>query len=638
MKYILLILLFGVQLLSAQIVTTKDETRKSEDTLVVVSGKSDSLEIFKPTINDYLYQTQFSQKKLFDTSFSISRSYEFTQFNNRDNFGKIQFSNIGSGFQPLIFETNKEQNLSVLPTNKSFFILGADDIKYYDVKTPTATFIYHNSMKNGAALQSTYTQNVGKNFNFAIEYMGLRSQGLYRNSLAASNNTIFSGHYISKNKKYEAFAHYIHQNVNNEENGGIADLSVFLSGDSRFKNRQNLETNLEGVTSRLYYRRYYFSHEFAPLDSEKYPFKLRHTISHQGNKYYFNQTVADDFFSKNVIKGYSLNSKKYSDNLSNTFSLVWDKENFKLDAGVRHQNITFGNLYPSDSLGIPGKLKENRFGALGNLQIKLWNRFQLKSYLEFSNGNTFGTFLKTTNLVEFEPFKDYFVDAHFNFQSATPSFNNILNSSNYASYNYYLSDPKNQSVTELGAKLRLKWFDANVYLNLVRVDNYAYFNNQGQSLQASDALNITQVGGEATLRYGKFNLNGRLHFQNAISGKDYYPMPSFIGRANLFYQTKAFKDAAEIQAGIKMYYFTKFASRDYSPILNEFMLPNDKAYSIGGQPIADAYFNLKVKRMFFYIEAQHFNTTFLQNKSYTAPYFPIYDFRLNLGIVWYLFS
>jgi hypothetical protein len=32
-------------------------------------------------------------------------------------------------------------------------------------------------MKQGAALNSTYTQNIGKNFNFAVEYMGLRSQG-----------------------------------------------------------------------------------------------------------------------------------------------------------------------------------------------------------------------------------------------------------------------------------------------------------------------------------------------------------------------------------------------------------------------------------------------------------------------------
>ena len=115
-------------------------------------------------------------------------------------------------------------------------------------------------------------------------------------------------------------------------------------------------------------------------------------------------------------------------------------------------------------------------------------------------------------------------------------------------------------------------------------------------------------------------------------------MPNFVGRANVFYQTKAFKNAAEIQTGVKAYYFSKFASRDFSPILNEFILPNDNSYSIGGQPIVDVYFNLKVKRMFFFIEAQHLNTTLMKNKSFTAPYYPLYDFRLNLGIVWYLFS
>lgn len=104
-----------------------------------------------------------------------------------------------------MFSVNKEQNLSLLPTNKSHFILGIDDVKYYDVKTPTTSFVYHNAMKQGAALNSTYTQNIGKNFNFAVEYMGLRSQGIYRRSLAASNNFVFSSHFTSKNGRYQFF-------------------------------------------------------------------------------------------------------------------------------------------------------------------------------------------------------------------------------------------------------------------------------------------------------------------------------------------------------------------------------------------------------------------------------------------------
>lgn len=639
MKYLFILgFIFSISI-NAQQVNKTDSNQISSDTIKVDSGEKDSMEIFKPTINDYLVKKRFTEKKIYDTAFSIERSYVVTQYNKKDNFGKIQSSNIGSGFQNLVYEKNAAQNLTLLPENKSFYLKGENDINYYDVKTPTTTFFYNNAMKNGGQLQTTYTQNIGKNFNFAIEYMGLRSQGLYRNSLASSNNTIFSGHYLSKNGKYEAYAHYIHQNVNNQENGGIADLSVFLSGDSRFSNRQNIQTNLEGVESRYSYRRYYFSQEFSPFDPAKYPFKLRHTIFHQGNKYYLSETTSNPvFFESESINNFPLYNKKFTDNLSNTFSLVWDNEMFKLDAGFRHQYLTFGNKNAYPLLNIPGYFKEQRIGAVGNLQIKLLDKIQLKSFLEISKGSQFGNYIKTTNLLVFEPLKDYFVEGRINFQSAYPSFNYLVNSSHYLDYNYYLQSPNNEVVTQIGGTVRLaKWFDTKLFVDFFKIDNYTYFNSDSQPQQSSSSLNISQIGGESTLTYGKFNLNGKVLFQKALSNQELLPMPDFIGRLNLFYQTKAFKNAAEIQAGVKVYYFTKFASREYSPILNEYILPGAGTYSIGGQPIADVYFNMRVKRMYFYIEAQHLNETFMQNKSFTSPYYPIYDFRLNLGIVWYIF-
>ena len=623
-------------------IKTDSNSVKNQDTLVVDSGERDSLKIFKPTIYDYQYQNQFSEKKIFDTTFAVNKSYIFTQYNNRDNFGKIQFANTGSGFQSLMFENNDEQNLELLPTNKSFGILVINDIRYYDVKTPTTTFVYHNAMRNGGGLQSTYTQNIGKNFNFALEYYGLRSQGFYQNSLASNNNTIFSGHYISKIGKYEAFAHFIHQNVNNEENGGIADLSVFLGGDPRFDNRENLEVNLTGSDSRFSYRRYYFSHQFSLFDSEKFPFKIRHTIYHQGNKYYFIQKNYEPYFyssPNDIIEGMPASTKKYSDNLSNTVSLLFDKETFKLEAGVRYQNIKFGtdNLVLDENPFLPHIYNENRFGALGKLQIKLWNKFDLDSYAEFSNGKSFGNFIKSTNTASFEPFQDYKASVFLNFQSVAPSFNYLMNYSPYRNYNFDFTDFKNQSTLEVGGKINLKFFETELFAKYFRIDNYTYFNEKMQPKQSTSSLNISQIGGDANFHYGKFHLNPRLLFQSTLTNKNLFPAPDFIGRLNLYWQSKAFKNAAELQAGIKVYYFTKFASRNYNPILNEFVLPDSTGYSIGGKPIADVYFNMRVKRMFFFIEGQHLNTTISQNKSFTAPYYPIYDFRLNLGIVWYLF-
>ena len=641
MKYIFLVIFFCATVLEAQIIKkTQLQNKNAErDTLVIDKGGKDSVKIFKPTINDYLIQTQFSDKKIFDTVFTVDKSYQFSQFNNRDNFGKIQFANIGSGFQDLVFSVNKEQNLSLLPTNKSHFILGIDDVKYYDVKTPTTSFVYHNAMKQGAALNSTYTQNIGKNFNFAVEYMGLRSQGIYRRSLAASNNFVLSSHFSSKNGRYQFFTHYIHQNVNNEENGGLEDVSLFLGDDSRFNNRQNLSVNLTASDSRFSLRRYYFSQEFQFVNSEKYPFKLRHTLYHQANKYRFIESSTESYYTSSYVDDFDTYAYKFSKNLSNTVSLVFDKKTFKLDAGFRHQLINLGTdreLPTAVGVTIPTDNKENRLGAVGNLEIRLWDKVDLKSFLEYSNGKSFGNYIRSENLLKLEPIKGYILNAHVNFQSAIPSFNYLINPSFYQDFNYNFSNAQNQSVTEIGGKINLKWFDSSVFANYFRIDNLAYFDTDFLPKQSSETMNISQIGGEATVKYRKFNLNTKLLFQSALSQKELFPMPSFVGRVNLFYQTKAFKNAAEIQSGIKVYYFSKFNSRDYFPVLNEFVLSNSGT-SIGGQPIADAYFNMKVKRMMFFVEAQHFNTTFMKNKSFTAPNYPIYDFRLNLGIVWYIF-
>ena len=641
MKYIFLIIFFIGAFGKAQIITDS-LGKKPSDTLIVDSGKKDSLEIFKPTINDYLIQKQYATKKVFDTILTFDKTYSFSQYNNRDNFGRVQFANVGAGFNPLSFETMAEQNLALLPTNKGYGIIGANDVLYYDVKTPTASFIYHNAMKNGAGLRSTYTQNIGKRFNFALEYSGLRSQGNYRNSLSSNNNTIFSGHYVSKSGNYELFAHYLHQNVNNQENGGITEDNLFQAGSSDYKNKWNAQVNLDGSSSQYSYRRYYLSHQFTPFDSEKFPFRIRHTLSHQGNKYYYTQASADAFWydtSSDLVSGFSPSTKKYSDNFSNTVSLVFDNDKFKLDAGVRYQMLKYGlDENTTSTIYVPGEIKESRIGAVGNLQIDLFDKVAVKSFLEFSNGSEFGSYLKTTNTLKFEPIKDYFVDAHVNFQSASPSFNYLANSSIYKKYNYYLQDPKNQAIMDVGGSVNLKWFKTQLFANYYRIDNYTYFNSDAQPLQSDGSVNISQIGGDATFSFGKFHLNTRVQFQDVLSNSELLPLPSFIGRGNIFFQSKAFKGAAEIQTGVKVYYFSKFSSRDYSPILNEYILPNSSSFAIGGKPIADLYFNMKVKKMFFFIEGQQIGNLISPNTAYAFPHYPVYDFRLNIGIVWYLFN
>lgn len=644
MRNLFLGLLFFCFTAHAQVINknTDANTVDNRDTLIIDSGEKDSMTIYKPTINDYQYQFQFSPKKIIDTTFTINKSYQYAQYNNTDNFAKIPFANIGSGFQQLYFLHTDEDQLQVLPLNKSYGILSSEAIRYYDVKTPTTTIVYHNAMQNGGVLQTTYTQNVGKNFNFALEYMGLRSQGFYKRSLAAHNNFIISAQYHSKNGRYDAFAHFIHQNMNNEENGGIADLDLFLQDGDAFDNRENLAVNLNQTDSRFSSRRYYFTHQFSLFNPEKFPFKIRHTLYQQTNKYYYIQKNLEDYLYENetdILSNTILNSKKYSKNLSNTVSLVWDNAKFKLDVGVRYQHIIFGiNSLPYIVNNFDFQTySESRLGAVGHLEITLWDKFHLKSYGEFSKGKSFGNLINSQNTITFEPFSGYQAEAFLRFQSAAPSFNFLMNYSPYIKYNYHLEDYQNQNIVEIGGKIGVPFYKTHIFGKLSRINHYTYFDTNALPAQSQSALTVSQIGGEATFNYRKFYVQPTLLFQSTLGNKSLFPIPNFVGRASLYWQSKAFKKAAEIQAGIKLYYFTKFASREYFPMVNDFILPDDNAYTIGGKPIADIFFNMKVKRMFFFIEGQHINSTFMQNKSYTAPYYPISDFRLNIGIVWYLF-
>jgi hypothetical protein len=113
--------------------------------------------------------------------------------------------------------------------------------------------------------------------------MGLRAKGIYQRNLSASNNFNAGAHYKNKTGRYELYAHYLNQNVNNEENGGIKTLDQFLGGDSRFNNRLNMEVNLNNTESFFSYRRYYLSHDFGLFQiNDAFPLKIRHMLMHEG--------------------------------------------------------------------------------------------------------------------------------------------------------------------------------------------------------------------------------------------------------------------------------------------------------------------------------------------------------------------
>ena len=157
---------------------------------------------------------------------------------------------------------------------------------------------------------------------------------------------------------------------------------------------------------------------------------------YQLNKYYFNLGTGDTASFTDYDNNISNGTKKYSYNFSNTFSLIFDKPKFYLDAGLRHQNIRIGNNWHYTNILQNNENSEHRIGAVGKLRINLWDKVNLNSFLEYSNGKFLGNFLKTENRLRLEPIKNYFLDANLNWQSAAPNLNLLNNYSPIERYNW----------------------------------------------------------------------------------------------------------------------------------------------------------------------------------------------------------
>jgi hypothetical protein len=148
-----------------------------------------------------------------------------------------------------------------------------------------------------------------------------------------------------------------------------------------------------------------------------------------------------------------------------------------------------------------------------------------------------------------------------------------------------------------------------------------------------------QVGLKNSFQYKKYHVETSLACQKVTSNKEILPLPEFVGRATLYYQSKVFKNNAEFQLGVNAYYFSKFKSRVFFPVSNEFKLQSGtENYNIGEYPVLDIFLHFKVKRMLIILEGQHFNSSLTGYDFYSFPLNPYTDFRLNVGILWYIFT
>ncbi|MGB0890881.1 MAG: putative porin [Flavobacteriaceae bacterium] len=610
-----------------------DTLNNSGEIKVTLSGKT--------KYTDYKIFSHNRDTTYIDTTLTIQKDYKFNYLRT-DNFELLAFHNQGQTFNNLGYNFS---NIKLFPdigfTAKQFGYLDVDEIKYYEVPTPTTEITYRTGLQQGQVLDAIFTLNFSKRLNVSLSYKGIRSLGAYRRSLASHGNFRSAFHYRTKKNQYEIRGHFTSQDFFNQESGGLPQIEIdkFTSNDKDYTTRARLDVNLDDAENQFNSKRVYLEHSYKLLASKdtvsKKDFsnlKLGHVFTNETKEYNFTQAISTTaIFGDENFAGATNNDAK-SRITNNELNLEFNSKYVlgKLKAKINVSSYSYGydTILNSNSSISKIKLTGNAISVGADWKAKIKN-FQLNATGNFSPGNSrlAGNFLKGEALYTKDSL--FTLKGNLLISSKSANFNTLLHQSKYDDYNWQ-NNFSNVNTRNLGFSFNSKWI--NTSLNFTNIDNYIYFDENNLPQQFANQITYLKVKANKEFTYWKLALDNTVMYQNVSSGSSVFRVPELVTRNTLYYKDYWFKGKPMlVNIGATFNYFTSYKMNAYNPLLAEFTIQNTQEI---GYPSVDVFFNAQVRRTRLFLKIDNVTSGFTEKNYFSAPNYPYRDFTIRFGLVW----
>ncbi|WP_299763090.1 putative porin [uncultured Dokdonia sp.] len=606
----------------------------------------------RPPIEDYKIISIKSDTITVDTSLTIAKDYKFNYL-RKDRYGLLPFANTGQTHNTLVYHFDKQSTLpNSVAQSRHFNYLGVEDIKYYYLPTPVTELYFRSAFEQGQQLDAFFTMNTSPRLNFSVAYKGLRSLGKYQNALTSTGNFRLAGSYRTKNNRYRINAHWVAQDLLNQENGGLQEQAIeqFTSNDDQFNDRSRLLVNFQDAENILDGTRVYVKHHYKLIGKKDsiadYALKIGHVFNSENKFYEYRQNAA------NAIFGDAFQQSNFRDRTDNeeTYNELYAEYNDKnlgtltFQANTTYYNYGYNSVLIQDvdndgiEERIPNRLQGTIIAVGGGYKntigkINIEGTAQVNVTGDFDGFNVFGR-------ASYDIAPDKTFSASILSNSRPAAYNHLLYQSNYINYNWHNAPTyENVQTNTLAARLEAnKWI--NIDASASTISNYAYFGideTDGfvNSFQTDETINHLKVTANREVTVGKFGLDATVTFQNVSGAEGILNTPDILTRGSLYFTDRLFKRALFLQTGFTVQYFTEYNLNSYDPVLAEFYVQNNQ--EIGGFPLIDFFVNMKVRQTRIFFKAEHLNSGFTGNDFFSAPGYPYRDFNVRFGIVWNFF-
>ena len=635
--YFILFLLLKLNFLYSQEASDLSSLSRSMET------QNDSISKEKtPPINKYLIFDQKGDSTVVDTSLTLKKYYKFNYL-RKDNLEKLKFSNFGQSYNSLTYGYEKSSLPFSSFSSKQHAYLKSSEVKYYKVPTPLTELLFKSVMKQGQFTDVLFSTNTSENFNFSIAFKGMRSLGNYQNILSGLKKFRFTSNYNSINEKYKFKTHYVSQNFENRENGGLTNSSVdnFESEDNLFSERSKLSVKFEDAISHFLSKRFFLDHQFRLLKSKKNnSLFIGHIFEYETTYNAFEQNNPTPFYGSSATP---INDKTQIKTMSNKFYTYLSSKFFG-NIKVSYLNYNYDyltNALSSSELGF----NENENSISFELENTIFNH-ELRGKLE---KNLFGDRLgDLINIVLVSQNKSFNYSLGFNTLNKHPGLYFELFESNYSEIRW-ANKLNSVKINNINLEFNSRTF-GSLNFDFTKIDNFTYFDlkdkstlNDDQDLklipkvnQHTNSINYLKLKWQKEFKFGKFGLDNTFIFQNVDQDQNILNLPNYIFRNTIYFSDHVFKRAMFLQTGLTFKYFSKYYANEYNPLISSFHVQNDK--KIGNFPMIDVFVNARIKRTRLFLKAEHVNSTITGNNFYSTPSYPYRDFIIRFGLIWNFFN
>ena len=581
-----------------------------------------------------------------DTTLTIQKSYKFNYL-RKDTFGLLPFANEGQTYNTLNFGLTE---FSALPEigfrAKSFNFIKPTEVNYYSVATPVTDLYYKSVMEQGQNLQALIAVNLSERLNISIAYKGLRSVGKYINQLSSTGNFIFTTSYATKKDHYKLNFNFTKQDIFNGENGGIANLSDFESGNANFKDRTRIAVRQTDAQSLLQGYSIFLDHGYKlNSDTKSNQISIFHRINYEDKFFEFKQVTVNNtnksFFNSQFGPSYKSNivDSTFYNKLYNKIGVTFQNKKIgklSLFAEVFRNNIYYDKVLIFNTKTVPS-LFSSKIQTIGATYF--FKKDKYSANISASKAISNQTISDINANFKYSLNENNIFDLQISSISKQPNNNFSLYQSSYKNYNWS-NNFDNEKINSIKLTANTKYINATI--QLTNLKDYLYFANVSDTIQHitpkqfSSAINYLSFQASKELKFRKFAIDNTLLFQEVNQESKILNVPIITTRNTIYYSNYFYQRALFLQTGVTLNYFTKYFANDYNPVTGEFFVQKTK--KIGAFPMVDLFVNARIRQTRLFLVAEHINTIFTKSNYLTASNYPYRDFMIRFGLVWNFFK